>query len=554
MKRLFLLCTLLSVFFSNFQLSAQTTQRPRPAEWNNLIFGGRFMDRFLPMTNNGKPARSDAWGADNVLPRYVENGIEHKDWSLWCANVVKEGDKYHMYVVGWREDSPRGHATWPNSILFHAIGDNMVGPFTITDTIGKGHNAEGFKLKDGRWIVYVINGYYVADGPEGPWTYKKFDFQPRDRKIMDGLSNCTFAKREDGSYLMVNRGGGTWYSQTGETPYYQISEKSAYPPIRGNFEDPVVWRDNVQYNLVVNDWLGRIAYYLRSKDGVEWKVEAGEAYLPGISKHADGTVEEWHKYERMRVFQDEHGRAVQAYFAVIDVEKNLDKGSDIHSSKVIAIPLQAGRLMTIMDKKKVDANTKTIRLKIAAEKDFNPQTDIDLASLHFGGPEEVNFGKGATKVVKTEKSGKDLIITFHAAGHGIPEDDYAAKLIGKTKDGKLLYGYARLPWVSFNDPILSARMPEITSAEKGAGFKTEVQNFGQYASKNATLKISSMENGQEVLLASGKIPALKPFEKTTVSLSTDKTFDKGTEYSFVVTIEQNNIKPVLLHGKLTPSK
>ena len=72
-----------------------------------------------------------------------------------------------------------------------------------------------------------------------------------------------------------------------------------------------------------------------------------------VSVHEDGTVEKWWKYERMKVFQDKLGRAIQANFAVIDVEKNLDKANDNHSSKNISIPVTAGRLLTILDKKPV---------------------------------------------------------------------------------------------------------------------------------------------------------------------------------------------------------
>ena len=83
---------------------------------------------------------------------------------------------------------------------------------------------EAFRLKDGRVVVYVIDGYYLADDLNGPWTRKKFDFDNRDRRIIEGLSNLTFAQREDGSYLMVCRGGGVWISQTGLSPYNQITD------------------------------------------------------------------------------------------------------------------------------------------------------------------------------------------------------------------------------------------------------------------------------------------------------------------------------------------
>ena len=91
--------------------------------------------------------------------------------------------------------------------------------------------------------MYVIDGYYIADQVNGPWQYGKFTFNPRDRKIIEGLSNLSFAKRQDGSYLMVCRGGGIWISKDGIAPYEQITDKRVYPPVKGEFEDPVIWRD-----------------------------------------------------------------------------------------------------------------------------------------------------------------------------------------------------------------------------------------------------------------------------------------------------------------------
>ncbi len=560
MRQNILFFAVLTFLGSIYDAKSQTTERPRPAEWSNLVFGGRFMDRFLPMPNLGQLTR-DTWGGENVLPRYTDNGIENRKWSFWGGNIkFGEDGKYHFYVCGWLESSPKGHAAWPQSTVFHAVSDNSFGPFIVKDTIGKGHNPEIFRLKDGRYVLYVIDGYYIADGCNGLWKYGKFEFLNRDRRLIEGNSNFTFSQREDGSFLMICRGGGQWFSETGLSAYNQVTGTRvgtdnkiiplrAYPQRPGNFEDPVVWRDNVQYNLIVNDWLGRIAVYLRSKDGVNWKVESGEAYLPGVSKHKDGTVEGWFKYERLKIFQDKYGRAIQGNFAVIDVEKKFDLANDIHSSKNIGIPLTVGRLLTIIDKNPISPATKTIKVIIAAEPDFNPQTDIDLSSLQFGEPEAVNYGKGG-KVLKTEKSGGDLIVTFDAVGNNYPVDEFAAKLLGKTIDGKLLFGYARLPGVNFIEPILSACLPEITPGENGFNLKVEVQNFGQIASKTAQLKIAYYKNNMEIEVANGEISSLKPYEKTIVDLKCGKLFEAGAEYTFVVIINLESKTVNKLHGKL----
>lgn len=544
------LCASAALLLGTQHTDAQVTERPRPAEWNHLVEGARFMDRFLPMPA-GKLS-SDVWGAKNVIPRYIDNGIEDDVRSYWGGNIIKDNaGQYHLYVCGWLENSPKGHMFWPNSTVYHAVCNNSIGPFMIKDTIGPGHNPEAFRLKDGRVVVYVIDGYYLADDLNGPWTYNKFNFDKRDRPIIEGLSNLTFSQREDGSYLMVCRGGGVWISQTGLSPYNQITDKRVYPPVKGEFEDPVVWRDHIQYHLIVNDWLGRIAFYLRSKDGVNWVTDPGEAYLPGISVHEDGKVEDWFKYERIKILQDEYGRAIQANFAVIDTLKHEDLPNDNHSSKNISIPLNPGLLLTVLDTKPITPNTKTIRVKIAAEEGFDPQTDIDLNSLRFGASTEVNFGKGS-KVLSTAKEGKDLIVTFDAKGNGITAEEFAPKLLGKTTTGKLLYGYARLPWISYNDPILSARMPVF--ATDGRNMTIEVENFGQVTSKPAVLKLEQLKDGKKTEIGQTKLPSLAPYGKTKVTLSGKSNFRKEEAGDFILTIRTTDNVVSTFSYQTTPNK
>lgn len=520
----FLLLT--TTLCSTLSLSAQITERERPAEWKNLVPGAQFIDRFQPMLKGTLSA--DTWGVSGVVPRYIDNGIEDSKWSYWGGNIVRDPEGlYRMFVCGWLENSPRGHAEWGNSLVFDAVSKNLNGPYTPREIIAKGHNPEIYRLKDGRYVLYVIDGRYVSDSLEGPWVYGKFDFDPRDREIIEGLSNLTFARREDGSYLMVCRGGGVWISEDGLSPYQQLTDKRVYPDVEGRFEDPVIWRDHIQYHLIVNDWLGRIAFYQRSKDGINWVTDPGEAYTPGIARHSDGKEEDWFKYERMKVFQDAYGRAIQANFAVIDTLKPLDRPNDNHSSKNICIPLDPGVLLTILNEKAITPQTSSIRLRIAAEEGFNPQTDIDVSSLRFGSSEEVNYGRGC-QVANTKNDGNDLIVTFKGKAHGITEAEFAPKLIGKYADGKTLYGYARLPQVEYIEPILSAKAPVFTEEENWSG-KIEVKNFGQTASAGSSLKIEYFDHGKPVELVSLPVPSLQPYEQVELEFSGNTPFEREKE-------------------------
>ena len=87
MKTFLIASVLIAVQFTTGDIYAQITERERPEEWQDLAYGGRFMDRFLPIPPMGILS-SNTWGADNVMPRYTDNGIEDKEWSYWGGNAL----------------------------------------------------------------------------------------------------------------------------------------------------------------------------------------------------------------------------------------------------------------------------------------------------------------------------------------------------------------------------------------------------------------------------------------------------------------------------------
>jgi len=509
---------------------AQHEDVVRPAAWKDLAFGGRFMDRFEPMPLLSQRTE-DTWGVDAVKPRDVLNGIEEAEWSYWGGNIVQGRDQaYHLFACRWREDSPRGHMAWHQSEVVRAVSKDRLGPYKVAEVIGPGHNPEVYQLKDGRYVCYVMGAYYLGTTIAGPWEKKEFEFDLRDRKIVANLSNMSFSQREDGSYLMVNRGGGMWVSRDGLSAWEQVTQGSNYPKVKGRFEDPVLWRTKVQYHMIVNDWHGRIAYHLRSKNGVHWKVDAGEAYMPGIAMSEDGKKDEWYKYERIKMFLDEHRRAIQANFAVIDYSKWEDKPNDIHSSKNISMPLTAGRLLTLLGEERITSDTNEIRVRIAAEPGFDPHKDIDLDSLRFGAPEEVDFGRGSA-LVKTVPDGRDLIAVFSGKGSGFADHNFAGKLLGRTADGKLLFGYCRLPWVNYDEPILTVRRPEVTRQDTRHVLRIEVSNHGQVASKPSEIQIE-VANMPPI---SAACPALQPYSKASIDVELLGSLKAGKAHSLRIT-------------------
>nr|WP_319400680.1 glycoside hydrolase family protein [uncultured Carboxylicivirga sp.] len=525
-------------------LQAQITERKRPDGWDKLVFGGRFMDRFLPMPNLGGMTY-ETWGANCVIPRDINNGIEEDEWSYWGGNIrLAEDGKYHLFVCRWPENSPRGHMEWGNSDVVHAVSDNSYGPFKVVQEIGKGHNPEWYVTNNGKYVIYVIGGYYISDDINGPWERKEFEFDTRDRNIIEGLSNLTFAKREDGSFLMICRGGGVWVSEDGISAWKQVTDSRVYPPVDGRFEDPLIWKTNVQYHLIVNDWLGRIAWYLRSKDGIHWKVDSGEAYLPGIAHYTDGTKEDWFKYERIKVMQDKYGRATQANFAVIDTLKYMDLPNDNHSSKLITIPLTVGKLLTIQNKKPITSKTKEIKVLIKAEEGFDPNTDINIESLRFGAPEEVDMGMGC-KLKNMQQVDNGAILTFDGEGNGFTNDNFAGKLLGKDTKGNLLFGYSRLPGVNYMNAALSARIPVCDEA----GMRVDVENFGQVTSAKAKVQVFLSDGEKMIEVAAGKFSALKPFERKTIELKIKSQQKEDDQFKYLVIINKGKKDEVTFSTK-----
>ncbi|VGO17424.1 hypothetical protein PDESU_06020 [Pontiella desulfatans] len=514
--------------------------RERPAAWSNLVHGGPFKDLFLPMPMRGGMT-SDTWGGDNVKPRDVTNGIEAPDWSYWCGFPVKDDDgTFHLYTARWPENEPRGHFGYFDSEIVHATATDPMGPYTYQGWIGPGHNPELYQNAQGEYCIYSTHGrFYSSDSLNGPWKARTYNFDKRGRYAFKNYVNFSFAPRADGSHLAVSRRGYIWASKEGGEDWQEVSAESVYPKVPGIFEDPVLWKDAVQYNMIVNDWKGRIAYHLRSKDGFHWITEPGEAYVPGIARYEDGTVLDWYKFERLRFLQDEHGRPIQAHFAVIDSDKHSDLPNDTHNSKHIIIPIQVAKLIELMNTKAITADTKETRVKIMAEKGFNPKKHIDLDSLRFGASTEVNHGRGS-KLLKTEKAGKDLVLVFGGADTGFTTENFAGKLMGKTKKGELLYAWSRLPEVEFSLPKLSSIAPVFEYTDEGLEAYVEVTNFGEVASKPGSVKLLIGKKADQEL-ATGSVRELAPFEKTMVRLVCCKTLPKGSKQAVTVLTQHEGL-------------
>jgi hypothetical protein len=319
---------------------------PLPASAKDLI------DYFRPIPITDK-LTSDTWGLPGVLPRDVKNGLEDTSntWCYWDGKIIKGKDgRYHLFASRWPEKN--GHYDWGNSVAIHAVSETVTGPYVdkgllFTEHGGKGHNVTADVLPDGRYVVLLSEtrpgDVYISSSLDGPWEFHgTISVDPNGFKA-DRPSNWSLVVRPDGGFMIVTRHGLVMISTSGILGPYKVQGPSVYPTIAGldnkTAEDPVVWYSGGHYHIVVNWWNDRKAYHLMSKDGIrDWKL-IGLAYDPrkDFIRYTDGTVNRWTKLERPGVVM-ENGHVTHFTFAVIDSEKDDDKGGDKHGSKVIVVP------------------------------------------------------------------------------------------------------------------------------------------------------------------------------------------------------------------------
>jgi hypothetical protein len=344
----------LTAFLTFPTLAQQPGAAPKTPDTRPPTQPKSFIDYFLPTPPQGGLV-GETWGATNVLPRDTRNGLEDatmKQYCYWDGQIIKAPDgKYHMFASRW--DESRGHNGWFGSVAVHAVSDSLFGPYVDkglcwpNDAGGRGHNVTALTLPDGRYAVVISETrpceVYVSKSLDGPWEHLgtiTVEGEPRWH-----ASNVAIMARPDGNFEFVPRDGRIFFSDKGILGPYKPQGESAFPKGIPNLEDPCIWYSGGLYHITVNSWSTRQAYHLTSRDGIHDWTNRGVAYDPreAIVRYTDGTVNHWNKAERPSVYI-ENGHVTAMTLAVVDVEKEQDKGNDGHGSKVIVIPFDGAAL------------------------------------------------------------------------------------------------------------------------------------------------------------------------------------------------------------------
>ncbi|MEN1682120.1 MAG: glycoside hydrolase family protein [Planctomycetota bacterium] len=476
------------------------------------------------------------WGAPSVLPRDKDNGVEDNQWCYWGGNPVLGADgKYHIAVCRWPEST--GHHGWFESEVAHCVSDNPIGPYRVTQTIvKKGHNPEVLRLPNGRFALHVLNGnnVYEADKMQGPWSrvgtirISSRGFRPTDRVG----SNLTTEFRPDGSVIVMKKDGDVAISRSGVVGPYQMVSANNYARATGYPEDPVVWRSRHQYHAIYNHAQDRKSAYMRSLDGVHWRHETGLPYDASTTFYENGVSNQWYKIERPKVLQDALGRATHLSLAVMDVSKGADKGNDNHSSKNLILPLVTEKLVSLVGGSPVTAATKTITLRIQGEAGFDPRAEMDLESLRLGSDSLVNYG-GGCQAIGAEPDGRDLLVTFEGR-HGARGRDYDFKLLGETKTGDLVFGYALLPGKSATAAALITLPARVEAGDGGAVLQSTLENWGLEPSGETTAVVLRDSGEGEEPVARTSCPSIEPYGSAPISIPLPASTGAGDEYRVVL--------------------
>lgn len=339
-----------------------------------------FAAYFQPITMNHQLS-PNVWGVAAVGPRDSTNGLEDvamKKWDYWDGSILRGTDgKYRMFASRWNQRL--GHQGWSTSVAVEAVSDSLLGPFIDkgpcwpNDEDGKGHNVIALRLPNGSYAIVVSetrNGdVFASQSVDGPWRHlgqievdqKAYhslenagDGQPLTGPIVKPWrgSNVSLIVRPDGRFEIVQRSGQILVSDSGILGPYVVQGDTIYRDLTGlpkahidRLEDPVIWFSGGWFHIIVNNWSERRAYHLISRDGIsDWRYQ-GLAYEPGsnLIRYTDGSINHWNKLERPSVVMAK-GHVVAITFAVTDVAKEDEKGSDGHGSKVIVIPFDGASM------------------------------------------------------------------------------------------------------------------------------------------------------------------------------------------------------------------
>jgi len=268
--------------------------------------------------------------ADAILPAGKNDGFKMEGYILWCPTVIKVKDTYHMFASRWPEKY--GLAGWTtHSEIVRATSKNILGPYAFEEVIIKkregfwdndrAHNPKIVKSGD-TYILYYISsanetGYASSTSITGPWK--------RSDKIAMPFSNPAPFVRKDGSIYVFGRKSvnniriaQAYTAPSYDGVYTMVSDAQNLLPELNQLEDPTIWWENNQYNVILSDFGGEatgvkkdgVQYF--SKDGSRYELLSNKPVYTKMVTYQDGSTYTFRRRERPFVYAEKE--KVKAFF------------------------------------------------------------------------------------------------------------------------------------------------------------------------------------------------------------------------------------------------
>lgn len=342
---------------------------------NKVVKEKELIDFFLPIEPKEELVSKGIWGASNVLPRDISNGLEDsylKHGAYWDGKIVKDDvGQYHMYASRWSHEFSHSKGWHYGSKAIHATSNSVEGPYRDMGLItefyldGKSHNTVALRTKEGKYAVVsseITEGeVFISENPAGPFkllgkikidnngfdpTLARYD-ENNKGAVKSGtvghMANVQIFLRPDDRYMIIARSTAPMISEEGILGPYKIMGDKIYKGMEGvpqtKMEDPTIWYSGGMYHMVVNHHGVDTSYHFTSPDGIHnWK-SRGIAFKKdaNIFNYSNGIKNTWGIVQRMTVHV-ENGHPSHFLFSVIDVHKGKDLAHDNHSSKIVIVP------------------------------------------------------------------------------------------------------------------------------------------------------------------------------------------------------------------------
>ena len=250
---------------------------------------------------------------DRLLPAPVQGGFRMDDSWVWCGSCITgEDGRYHLFASRWPRQYPM-HPGWLfHSEIVRAVADRPEGPYTFQEVVlprrshhlfdGRAtHNPSIHKCGD-TYLLFYVGVTYNAEPPAaeghptnedryyrqvwhnkriglatapsvlGPWTRRDLPIlEPRPGKWDTTItSNPAPCVKPDGSVYLIYKSSAPPAGRVGPfslgmahaphwtAPFTRLQDA----PLFGigsddrHVEDPFLWHDGEQFNIIMKDMTG----------------------------------------------------------------------------------------------------------------------------------------------------------------------------------------------------------------------------------------------------------------------------------------------------------